>query len=229
MIGTPKSTHWLPNFIPDKLLLQEMAYQTCINGVYTSFMKEKKVPCPPFPFSTKMCKIENAKKEKYEVNVLYSFNFSEVNFWRHDPKGFLKEYLKQLNITWLYSHEYFVLRELSQQGVLIKSKIPTPQQIDKIDKEVERKKDESEKNKAINEWHTNASSSSISLYYIDFENEDIACASSRTPSPIRKITPPLEQGEEIDSSHATIKSLLEKHFSNNSLVLEQEGPSSYNI
>lgn len=96
-------------------------------------------------------------------------------------------------------------------------------------REVERKRDEIENNKAIIERNTGASSSSVSLYNIDSDNEDIACASSRTPSLIREIIPPLEQGEEMDSSHATVKIPSDKHCSNNLVILKQEGPSSYNI
>ena len=64
MIGSTKSPYWLPHFRQDKLLLQEIAYQTHINGVSTSLLKEKKGHWPPFPFSIRMCKIENVKQEK---------------------------------------------------------------------------------------------------------------------------------------------------------------------
>ena len=59
-------------------------------------------------------------------------------------------------------------------------------------RKVERKRDEIEKKKSIIEWHVGASSSSISLYNIDSDHEDIACSSSQTPSLIREIIPPLE-------------------------------------
>ena len=56
------------------------AKKTYINSVSTSLLKSTKVPWPPFPFSTRMYKIENAKQEKDEVNVLSSFKFREVKF-----------------------------------------------------------------------------------------------------------------------------------------------------
>ena len=177
-----------------------MGYQTCINRVSASLVKAKKGAFPPFPFSIGMWKIENVRQAKDEVNVLSSCKFKEVNFQRHDLEGFFKEYLKQLNITWPYSHKDLQVGELSQHGVLIKSKIPTLEKMVWIDKEFERKKDEIEKNKYIMEWHLDASWSSISLYNIDSDNEDTACASSWTPSLIREITPPLEQGEEMVGS-----------------------------
>ena len=36
IIGSTKAPHWLPHFVPDTLLLQELAYQTYVNGVATS-------------------------------------------------------------------------------------------------------------------------------------------------------------------------------------------------
>ena len=140
----------------------------------------------------------------------------------------MKKYLKQLKVIWTYSHEYLLLGELSQ-GVLVKYKIPTPNKMVQTNRDIERKRDGIKKIKSIIVWNTCASSSSISLYNIEAENEDIACASSENPSFIREITPPLDQGEEMDSSHATVKIPLEKHFSNNSVVPKQEGPSRYNI
>ena len=90
MIGITKAHHWLPHFILDKILIQEMAYHTYINGDFASLLKAKKGRWLPFPFSTGMCKIENVKQEKDYVNVLSSFKFIEVNFQRHDLKGYLK-------------------------------------------------------------------------------------------------------------------------------------------
>ena len=64
MVGSIKSPHWLSQFKSDKLLLQEIAYQTHINGVYTSLIKARKGAWPPFPLSTKVCKMENVKQAK---------------------------------------------------------------------------------------------------------------------------------------------------------------------
>ena len=40
--GRTKTPHWLPHFVPDSLLLQEIGYQTFINGVAASLQKHKK-------------------------------------------------------------------------------------------------------------------------------------------------------------------------------------------
>jgi hypothetical protein len=70
--GSTKPPHWLPHFVPDTLLLQEIAYQTYVNCVATSLHRNKKGLWPPFPLSTKVCKIENFKRAKDEVGMLTS-------------------------------------------------------------------------------------------------------------------------------------------------------------
>lgn len=112
--------------------------------------------------------------------------------------------MKQINVVWPYSHDDLLPGELSQQGVLVKYRIPTPEKMVQTDREAKKKRTMIEKNKDIIEWNTDASSSSVSLYNIDSDNEGTRCASSRTPSLIREIIRPSKHGEEMDSSHATI-------------------------
>ena len=50
--GSTKTPHWLPHFVPNTLLLQEIAYQIYVNVVGASLHKNKKALCPPFPLST---------------------------------------------------------------------------------------------------------------------------------------------------------------------------------
>ena len=46
--SSTKALHWLPHFVPDALLLQEIAYQTYVNGVVASLHQNKKVLWPLF-------------------------------------------------------------------------------------------------------------------------------------------------------------------------------------
>ena len=59
--GSNKAPQWLPHFVPYTLLLQEIAYQTYVNGLASSLHKAKKVLWPPFPLSVGVYKIENFK------------------------------------------------------------------------------------------------------------------------------------------------------------------------
>ena len=92
-IGISSSTmplHWLPHLVPDSLLIQEISYQTYVNGVAASLHRNKKGLWPLFPLITLVCMIENFKQAKEEVNVLASYKFKEVTFRIHDPQGKLK-------------------------------------------------------------------------------------------------------------------------------------------
>ena len=94
IVGSTKPPHWLPHFVLDSLLLQEIAYQTFINGVASSLHKHKKGLWPQFPLMTPLCKIETFKQAKDEVNFLSSYKFKEVSFRRHAPQGKLKEHIQ---------------------------------------------------------------------------------------------------------------------------------------
>ena len=83
--SSTKPPHWLPHFVPDTLLLQEISHQTYVNGMAISLHQNKKGLWPPFPLSAKVCKIENFKQAKDEVCILTSYKFKEVTFRRHDP------------------------------------------------------------------------------------------------------------------------------------------------
>ena len=91
--GSTKPPHWLPHFVLDSFLLQEIAYQTFIHGVAASLHKQKKGIWPQFPLITLVCKIENFKQAKDEANILSSYKFQEDSFKRHGPQGKLKEHL----------------------------------------------------------------------------------------------------------------------------------------
>ena len=60
----------------------------------------------------------------------------------------MKEHLQQVGFIWSYSHEDLFPQELSQQQVLVKSRIPTPNQMTQVDKEAEIQKAKEEKRKA---------------------------------------------------------------------------------
>lgn len=149
IFGSTQDPHQLPHFVPDTLLLQDISYQTYVNGVASSIYQNKKGLWPLFPLSKKNCKIENFKQAKHEVGVLTSFKFREFTFRRNDPQGKLKEHLQQVGFIWSYSHEDLMPGELSQQQVLVKSKIPTPDQTTQIDKEAEIQKSKVEKSKVV--------------------------------------------------------------------------------
>ena len=110
----------------------------------------------------------------------------------------LKEYLKKVGFIWSYSHEDPFPRELGQQHVLVKSWIPTPNQMSKVDKEAKIKRDIVEKNRAtserknlirIEDVEESSSSSSMSIYSLDSDKEDSEVPSRRSPTLIEDPLP----------------------------------------
>jgi hypothetical protein len=49
-----KAPHLLPRFVPDKLVLQEVAYQTMINGVRAMLYQDKKAILAPTPIMDRL-------------------------------------------------------------------------------------------------------------------------------------------------------------------------------
>lgn len=62
-----EAPQWLPHLVPDTLLLQEIAYQTYVNGVVASLHRNKKRLWPSFPLLTKVCKIEISNRPRMRL------------------------------------------------------------------------------------------------------------------------------------------------------------------
>jgi hypothetical protein len=164
-----------------------------------------------------MGKMENFKQAREEVIILSSYKFQEVSFRRHDPQEKLNEHLQQVGFQWSYSHENLLPGELSQQQVLFKSMIPTPDQMSQIDKEAEQKKAIEVKKKTSSgklnivriDDEESPSSSSMSLYNIESNKNHSEVSSQRTPTMIENQF--LEQLDEVHSSLTTDKNQSERH------------------
>ena len=147
----------------------------------------------------------------------------------------MKEHLQQVGFEWNYSHEELLPGELpgelSQQYVLVKSKIPTPNQMSQIDKEVELKRDIDVKNKVSGERmnvvriedEESSSSSSMSLYNIKSHGKDSEVSSRQNPTLVENVP---KKPEEVHSSLTTDKNQSKRH---SQVQQEEEDPSSYNI
>jgi hypothetical protein len=113
------------------------------------------------------------------------------------------------------------------------SKIPTPDQMSKIDKEVEIKKAIEVKHKVSSERvnivkmedEESSSSSSMSLYNIESNRKDSDLSSHRSPTLLEVQNP--NKHEEVHSFVTIDKNPLERH--SQVQEEEEEDPSSYNI
>ena len=137
-----------------------------------------------------------------------------------------------MGFIWSYSHEDFLLGELSQKQVLVKSQIPTPDQMTKVDKEAKIQRAIDEKNRAAIDWkdiiriedrEESSSSSSMLVNILNSDQENSVVPSHQSPTLIEALFP--KHLEEVHSSPVMNKILSVRH----SVIHEEENPSSYNI
>ena len=111
--------------------------------------------------------------------------------------------------------------------------IPTPDQMSKVDKEVELKRAIEERNKVSSEQDNivrievqeeSSSSSSMSMYNIESEKKGSKVSSHRSPTMLEVQIPDKHKG--VHSSTTTNKKPSERH---SKVQEEEEDPSSYNI
>jgi hypothetical protein len=122
--------------------------------------------------------------------------------------------------------------ELSQQQVLFKSRIPTPDQMSQIDKEAEQKKAIEVKCKTLGrklnimriDEEESSSSSSMSLYNIESNEKHSEVSSQRTPTMIENQGP--EQLDEVHNSLTADKNQSERH---SQIQQTEEDQLNYNI
>jgi hypothetical protein len=71
--GSTKLPHLFPKPIPDKFSLQEVAYQTLVNGVGAPLAKDKKLSWPTKTFCLGSFSFKDTKKAQVEADILATF------------------------------------------------------------------------------------------------------------------------------------------------------------
>jgi hypothetical protein len=112
--GAMKPPHLLPQFIPENIVLQEVAYQTIIHGVRGMLYRSKKEIWPPLPLYIGNYFFENTKQAQVEVDILLSYHFGEERFRRHDPKNIVKENFHRMRLPYEYTTEFWEEEEVHQ-------------------------------------------------------------------------------------------------------------------
>jgi hypothetical protein len=98
-----KAPHLISWFIPDKIFLEELAYQMMIHGVGGDMYRAKKDIWSPLLPYIDIHFFSKTKKAQEEVNTLISYHFGEEIFRRHDPKGVIIDYCNKIGIQWEYT------------------------------------------------------------------------------------------------------------------------------
>ena len=104
----------------DKLVIQEIAYQTYVHGVVAVLMRKEKSHFPSYPIFVGPYQIENVNQAREEENILSSFHFGEGIYIRHYPHRVVASYFSKYFVSWLYSHEYFLEEEYHVGAISLK-------------------------------------------------------------------------------------------------------------
>ena len=76
--GSTKPPHWFPHFVPDTLFLQEMAYQTSVNGVDIYLHRKKKIFGLHFHFQPKFERLKVSNMPKMKLVYLPPINLEKL-------------------------------------------------------------------------------------------------------------------------------------------------------
>jgi hypothetical protein len=114
--GAMKPPHLLPRFVPNKLVFEEVAYQTIIHGVVGMLYRSKKEIFPPLPLYIGNYFFENTKQSQSEVDILLSYHFGEEIFMRHDPQNIVKDHFNSMRLLHEYTIEFWEEEEVHQNS-----------------------------------------------------------------------------------------------------------------
>jgi hypothetical protein len=95
-----KSPQLLLRFVPENLLLHEVAYQIMINGVGAFLYRDNKSIWPPLRLWIGSYSFMTIKQAWDEVNTLLLYRFEEDTFRRHDPKKVVRENCNKYSAPW---------------------------------------------------------------------------------------------------------------------------------
>jgi hypothetical protein len=109
--------HILPKYVPNKLFLSKIAFQTMIVG-FNSFLSKgvKKNLFIPYHFSIGYYTLIKYSQAKAEGNMMLEFIMPQGMKKNHDPLGLVPKHCALVGIQWPYIHQ-IVHEELRFQNV----------------------------------------------------------------------------------------------------------------
>jgi hypothetical protein len=98
------SPHALPQFLPNRLVCREVAYQTVAGGINKELKAAQKKVWPTFPIQVDMFTLLDFCHYKVEVATLEDVKLVDIEFKKHDPHKIVENHLAQFNMK-RYIHE----------------------------------------------------------------------------------------------------------------------------
>jgi hypothetical protein len=87
VFGATGAPHLLPTHVLDKLIVEEIYYQTILQGYNATLVKDKKREFIPYGFHVGFYMVKDIAQEKQEGLIQLEYIFPAGLFCKHDPKG----------------------------------------------------------------------------------------------------------------------------------------------
>jgi hypothetical protein len=98
VFGCSVPPHALSNFLPDRMVFREVAYQIMIGGINKELKAGQKKVWPTFPLQVGMFSLLDFVHSKVEVAALEDVKLVDIEFKRHDPQKIMENQLDQYNL-----------------------------------------------------------------------------------------------------------------------------------
>ena len=105
MVFGSNATHMLPKVVPDKLVLEDISFQTVTEGIYKKCAAPKRKVWPKFPITLGYLSIPTSTWESELSDHIVSLKLGFASKRKHDPKGIIDLHLRQNHFKIGYAHE----------------------------------------------------------------------------------------------------------------------------
>jgi hypothetical protein len=106
--------HVLPKFLPDRLVLREVAHQIVKGGIGIELKASQKKSCPIFPVHIGKFSLQNLVHSKVEAEALEEVKLVNIKHKKHDPYQLVNKHLMHYNMK-SYEHEKSVYDDIFKE------------------------------------------------------------------------------------------------------------------
>ena len=99
-----QSPHVLPKFLPDRLVLREVAHQIVKGGIGIELKAAQKKSWPIFPVHIRKFSLQNLGHSKVEAEALEEVKLVNIEHKKHDSYQLVNRHLMHCNMK-AYEHE----------------------------------------------------------------------------------------------------------------------------
>ena len=99
------TVHLFPIIVPDRMVIEEIYFQTVIDGVFPKLTRSKRKGWPKSPLSLGPLVIQNSTHARIIGKKITTMKLGESPKRMHDPKSFLANHFNQEHMKTTYAHQ----------------------------------------------------------------------------------------------------------------------------